>query len=120
MQQRKKSQGDSKVGGSRKSRSTKLKAEVPVKLEPAPKSEEEDAANVVAPVAELEQVADAVPAADTAFPADKPDYIRMYCNRCGKRLTLKSQNPGTPGSGPYQGYCRPCAVEYVVQVSPIG
>ena len=115
MQQRKKSQGDSKVGGSRKSRSTKLKAEVPVKLEPAPKSEEEDAANVVAPVAESKL------AADTRFPADKPDYIRMYCNRCGKRITLKTQNPGTPGLGPYQGYCRfPCGIEYIVQVNLIG
>ncbi len=56
-----------------------------------------------------------------AFPADKPDYIRMYCNRCGKRLTLKTQNPGMPGLGPYQGYCRfPCGIEYIVQVNPIG
>ena len=60
-------------------------------------------------------------AADTAFPAGKPDYIRMYCNRCGKRLTLKSQNPEQPGLGPYQGYCRrPCAVEYIVQVNLLG
>ena len=99
MQQRKKSRGNSKEGGAKKSR----------------------AAKVVAPVAELEQVADTVPAADTAFPADKPDYIRMHCNRCGKRLTLKSQNPGTPGLGPYQGYCRfPCGIEYIVQVNLIG
>ena len=64
---------------------------------------------------------DTVSATDTAFPADKPDYLRMYCNRCGKRLTLKSQNPEQPGLGPYQGYCRrPCAVEYIVQVNLLG
>ena len=64
-------------------------------------------------------VADKSP--DPSFPAGKPDYIRMYCNRCGKRLTLKSQHPETPRLGPYQGYCRrPCAVEYIVQVNLLG
>ena len=66
-----------------------------------------------------EPIVDTLP--DIKFPADKPDYLRMYCNRCGKRLTLKSQNPETPGLGPYQGYCRfPCGVEYIVQVNLIG
>ena len=66
-------------------------------------------------------VMDTASATDTAFPADKPDYIRMFCNRCGKRLTLKSLHPETPGLGPYQGYCRfPCGVEYIVQVNLIG
>ena len=67
------------------------------------------------------------PALDTAskkvlpFPSVKPDHIVMFCNRCGHRLTLRSQNPGTPGLGPYQGYCRfPCGVEYIVQVNLIG
>ena len=127
MQQRKKSQGDSKEGGVKKSRAAKLKAEVPDKLEPAveepraevpgkselyirypvPKSEEEVAPEVKSP---------AMP-----FPSVKPDHIRMFCNRCGHRLTLQSQNPGTPGSGPYQGYCRfPCGVEYIVRVNLIG
>ena len=49
------------------------------------------------------------------------DYMRIFCPGCGKRLTLRSQNPKQPGMGPYQGYCRrPCAVEYIVQVNPIG
>ena len=49
------------------------------------------------------------------------DYMRIFCPGCGKRLTLRSQNPERPGLGPYQGYCRrPCAVEYIVQVNPIG
>ena len=66
-------------------------------------------------------IMDTASATDNAFPADKPDYIRMYCNRCGKRLTLKSQNPEQPELGPYQGYCRrPCAVKYIVQVNPLG
>ena len=75
---------------------------------PAPKPEEkapgklESGASVVMP-----------------FPSVKPDHIVMFCNRCGHRLTLRSQNPDTPGQGPYQGYCRfPCGVEYIVQVNP--
>ena len=61
------------------------------------------------------------PIVDTKFPSVKPDHIVMFCNRCGHRLTLRSQNPETPGLGPYQGYCRfPCAVEYIVQVNLIG
>ena len=114
MRKKKKVQGTSKGGGQKKSRAMKPKVEVPVKLEPVPKPEEE-AAKVAVPVAKSKLVA------DTAFPADKPDYIRMYCNRCGRRLTLKSLHPETPGLGPYQGYCRrPCAVEYIVQVNLLG
>ena len=114
MHQRKKSQGGSKEGGSRKSRAAKPKAAMPGKSElyiryPVPKSEEEEAPKVKAPV--------------MPFSSVKPDHILMFCNRCGKRLTLRSLNPDTPGLGPYQGYCRrlpSCMVEYVVQVNPIG
>ena len=90
-----------------------LKVEAPEKLEPAP----------VVDTVEVEASAklETVPVVDTKFSADKPDYIRMYCNRCGRRLTLKSQNPDMPGLGPYQGYCRfPCGVEYIVQVNLLG
>ena len=52
--------------------------------------------------------------------AQPAEYLYILC-RCGKRLTLKSQNPKQPGLGPYQGYCRrPCAVEYIVQVNLLG
>ena len=89
-----------------------LPVEAPAKLEPAP---------VVATVeVKAPEKLEPAPVVDTKFPADKPDYIRMYCNRCGRRLTLKSQNPDMPGLGPYQGYCRfPCGVEYIVHVSSI-
>ena len=81
--------------------------------EKTPKGRSKKALKPEAPIADK--------APDIAFPAGKPDYIRMYCNRCGKRLTLKSQNPEQPGLGPYQGYCRrPCAVEYIVQVNLLG
>ena len=106
MQEKKRTGGASKGGGQKRSRATKPKA--PDKLEPAPKPEEEVAPKVTSPV--------------MPFPSVKPDCIRMFCNRCGHRMTLRSQNPGTPGLGPYQGYCRrpSCMVEYVVQVNPIG
>ena len=91
----------------------KPEVEAPEKLEPASVV---DTVEVEAP-AKLEPA----PVVDTRFPAGKPDYIRMYCNRCGRRLTLKSQHPETPGLGPYQGYCRfPCYVEYIVHVNLLG
>ena len=113
MRQKKQAQGTSKGGGQKKSRAMKTKVEMSDKLEPALKPEKE-VAKVAVPVTEP------APVADMAFPSVKPDHIRMFCNRCGKRLTLRSLNPDTPGLGPYQGYCRPCAVEYLVRVSPIG
>ncbi len=89
-----------------------LTVEAPEKLEPASVV---DTVEVAIP-----EKLEPVPVVDTKFPADKPDYIRMHCNHCGRRLTLKSQNPDMPGLGPYQGYCRPCCVEYIVQVNLLG
>ena len=102
MEQKKRTGGTGKGGGAKRSRAAKPKA--PDKLEPGFKPEEKAAPKVM------------------PFPSVKPDHILMVCNRCGRRMTLRTQNPDTPGMGPYQGYCRrpSCMVEYVVQVNPIG
>ena len=50
-----------------------LKVEAPEKLEPAPVVDAVEVATLAKP-----ETASVV---DTKFPADKPDYLRMYCNR---------------------------------------